>query len=192
MPAKKPVARKPSPRKPAAREAPVVKPRRRATPGRPAARKVTKPVKRKPAKRKPTAKKTPVTGDLHSLGARVISIFGIFGSRTLIELPTSVAEQLFPEPLILSGRTDVITGAERDVAAIKRRDKALGESGLARAAVALAYEIAHPYNSATSKSMCTRELRETINRLRELAPEEEGTDQLDALSASRADRIAGT
>lgn len=171
------------------RKAPAV--RKPATVRKPAAVAKRKAAARKPARKRAAKRSAPATGDLHALEARVIGIFGKRGERVLLELPTEFAEQLFPDGLIASGRTDVITGAERDVGEIKKRDKALGESALARAVVALAYEIAHPYNSATSKSMCTRELRESLDRLRELAPEKEEADQLDDLSARRATRIAG-
>jgi outer membrane biosynthesis protein TonB len=184
-PAKKGPAkrRKPATAKAAAKRGPQ-KPSKPAAKPKPAAKRKPKP-KPKPAPRRSVG----ASLDLHSLGARVIGIFGTRGNHTLIQLPTEVAEQLFADPLAASGSTDVIAAAERDVAAIKKRDKALGESALARAAVALAFEINHPWNSATSKSMCAREMRETIDRLRELAPEEEEADQLDDLRARRAARI---
>lgn len=129
--------------------------------------------------------------DLHALGARVVSVFGPFGSRTLIEMPTDAAQSMFPDPLGESARTSVIEAAERDVEAVRERDSALADSALAAAAVALAREIEHPYNSATSKSMCAREMRDTLDRLRELAPprrERDGIDAIaDELAARRAD-----
>jgi hypothetical protein len=129
--------------------------------------------------------------DLHELGARVLSVFGPFGSRVLLEMPTDVAAAMFPEPLSQSSRTGLIEAVERDVAQLAKRDRAIAGSALAAAAVALAYEIENPYNSATSKSMCAGQLRDTLDRLRELAPAEEETDGLDDLSARRAARIAG-
>jgi hypothetical protein len=141
--------------------------------------------------RKAASKPAKPKVDLHALGARVVSVFGAFNSRVLIEMPASAAEEIFPEPLSLSARTNVIEAAERDIAAIGERDTELGASALAASAVALAYQIEHPYNSATSKSMCARELRDTMDRLRELAPKAEEADNLDDLAARRLKRLAG-
>lgn len=44
------------------------------------------------------------------------------------------------------------------------------------------------HNSATSKAMCAKELRETISVLRELAPPERETDGIDDLSEQRERR----
>lgn len=165
--------------------------------GKPASRKAKAPAKApaKAAARKPQKRAVkldlPEGFDLGELGARVISVFGPFNSRVLIELSADLAMRLFAEPLERSSRTTVIEAAMRDVQAIRKRDPELAKSALAAAAVALAYEIEHPYNSATSKSMCSRELRETIDRLRELAPEQEETDRLDELTAQRSARIDG-
>jgi DNA-binding IclR family transcriptional regulator len=130
--------------------------------------------------------------DLYALGARVTSVFGAFQSRVLIEMPAEAAQELFPEPFGESGWMSVIEAAEREVEAIRKRDAALADSALAASAIALAYEIANPYNSATSKSMCAREMRDTLDRLRELAPEERKADDLDDLAARRAKRLADT
>lgn len=78
----------------------------------------------------------------------------------------------------------------RDLDAIRARDPALADSALALAAVALAREIDSGRNSATSKSMCSRELRETMLKLRELAPEPAKGDRIDELSRRRAARRA--
>ena len=128
--------------------------------------------------------------DLHKRGARVVSVYGPFNSRCLIEMDANVAAEFFPLGLGLSCRTNVISAAEHDVEAIRARDPELADSALAAAALALAHEIEHPFNSATSKSMCAREMRDTLDRLRELAPEEQGADSLDDLSAARAKRRA--
>lgn len=128
--------------------------------------------------------------DLHELGGRVLSVFGPFGSSTMIMLPTEIAQQMFPDGLATSGRTEVIDAAERDIDAIRTTDPALAGSALAAAAVALAYEIANPYNSATSKSMCVRELREVTDRLRELAPPKREADEVDEIAKQRAKRRA--
>jgi hypothetical protein len=85
----------------------------------------------------------------------------------------------------------VVAAVQRDIKLIGRRDKVLAESSLAASALALAREIDSPKNSATSKSMCARALRETMDRLRELAPAEEADDRLDDLSARRSARLHG-
>lgn len=128
--------------------------------------------------------------DLHALGARVVSVFGAFNSRVLIEMPAEAAQGMFPEPFGESGRLNVIEAAEREVEAIRKHDTDLADSALAASTVALAYEIANPYNSATSKSMCAREMRDTLDRLRELAPEEDHADSLDELKQRRSERQA--
>jgi hypothetical protein len=138
--------------------------------------------------RKPVAPRQAV--DLHALGARAVSVFGAFNSRVLIEMPAEAAQELFPEPFSESGRLNVIEAAEREVEAIGERDASLAGSALAASAVALAYEIANPFNSATSKSMCAREMRDTLDRLRELAPEEDHADSLDELKQRRTERQA--
>lgn len=82
----------------------------------------------------------------------------------------------------------VFAAVERDIAEIAKRDKRLAESGLAAAALALARELDKPKNSATSKSMCAKALRETLDRLRELTPPERTMDGIDDLAAKRATR----
>jgi hypothetical protein len=141
--------------------------------------------KRKPADPKPAPKI-----DLYEMGARVLNVFGPFGSRTLVEIPTETAADLFPDPLFASSRTGVVEAVERDIAEISRLDQGLAESGLAATAVALAYEIENPYNSATSKSMCARALTDALAELRALAPAEEEKDGLDDLTKRRQARLA--
>lgn len=85
----------------------------------------------------------------------------------------------------------------------------LAESVLAATALALAAElddvvaeeacdecghrqewtVAH--NSATSKSMVAKELRETMSALRELAPPKPEEDEVDRARQRRAERLAG-
>lgn len=128
--------------------------------------------------------------DLYDRQARVVSVFGPFASRVLIEIPTSEAEPLFPHPLVASSRSEVFEGVERDLAEIAELDEDLAKSGLAGTARALALEIENPYNSATSKAMCAGQLRDTLARLRELAPEEKEEDALDEIAKRRAARLA--
>lgn len=57
-------------------------------------------------------------------------------------------------------------------------------------ALALAREI-DGENSATSKSMCAGQLRDTLDRLRELTPADEEADALDELASRRDARVVG-
>jgi hypothetical protein len=75
------------------------------------------------------------------------------------------------------------------LAEIAQQTSGLATSGLAALALALAREMDDD-NSATSKSMCAGQLRETLDRLRELAPGAEEADEFDELAAQRAARLA--
>jgi hypothetical protein len=81
------------------------------------------------------------------------------------------------------------------VEALERELGLMGErasgSALAASALVLARQLDDPGVSATSKSMCARALRELLDRLRELAPEEDAGDRLDEIAARRASRRAG-
>jgi hypothetical protein len=83
------------------------------------------------------------------------------------------------EPLTVAG------ALERD---LERFGPDLARSTLAASALALARELDDPDNSATSKSMCARALNDTLDRLVELAPDEDEKDALDDLAARRAAR----
>lgn len=84
----------------------------------------------------------------------------------------------------------VVAAVERDIAEIARRSPELAESGLAATALALAAAVDDTHNSATSRSMCARELREHLDRLRELAPPLEEVDRIDELRARRTVALA--
>jgi hypothetical protein len=73
---------------------------------------------------------------------------------------------------------------------IAKVDAVLARSALAATAVILAKELDAADNSATSKSMCAGQLRDTMDRLRELVPKAAEKDKLDALKARRATRLA--
>jgi len=123
--------------------------------------------------------------------ARVVSVFGAFNSRCLIEVSAETAAEAFGR-LDEAARTNAIDSVERDLAEIRKADKALAESAMAAVAVRLAYELEDPYNSATSKSMCAKALNDTLDRLRELAPEEEkGKSTLDEIAERRQARLEG-
>lgn len=76
---------------------------------------------------------------------------------------------------------DVEKAVRRDLDGLAERDSELAASGLAASAIALARGIDHPRNSLTSKAMAQRALRETMDRLLELAPVPDAPDRLDAL-----------
>lgn len=84
----------------------------------------------------------------------------------------------------------VVAGVKRDLADIARRDPALARSSLALSALALAREL-DADNSATSKSMCARALRETIDRLRELVPPDIEGDMVDDLAGRARLKLVG-
>lgn len=86
-------------------------------------------------------------------------------------------------------RLTVESATQADLDEIAKRDPSLARSGLAASALALAREMDDD-NSATSKSMCARALREALDRLRELAPAERKKDRLDELSTRREARLA--
>jgi hypothetical protein len=118
--------------------------------------------------------------------SRVLSVFGLFNAHTLVMMPTDLAASVLGD-LAAKARPDVVEAVENDLA---RLPKDLAGSALAQSAVALAYEIQNPFNSATSKSMCTRELREALDRLRALAPVKKERTQLDDLRDRRSRRAA--
>lgn len=61
-------------------------------------------------------------------------------------------------------------------------------AALVASAFALARELDSVENSATSKAACARSLRETLDRLRELAPAAADADRLDELGSRRSRR----
>ena len=81
---------------------------------------------------------------------------------------------------------EVAQAIERDLA---RLPADLATSALAASAMALAREMDNPANSATSKSMCAKTLLDTFDRLRELTPTDEESDDLDDLATRRQARI---
>jgi hypothetical protein len=129
--------------------------------------------------------------DLAEYGARVLSVCGAFNSRVIFEVPADKAEALFPDGFANARSTRVVDALERDLELIREDSSELADSALAASALAMAFEIEHPYNSATSKSMCQARLADTIKTLREMAPARRETDDLDDLSARRASRLAG-
>jgi hypothetical protein len=94
----------------------------------------------------------------------------------------------------------VQAAVRRDLAVIAKADPVLAKSTLAATALELALQLDAPTGcshalgvagvSPTAKAMCAGQLRETMDRLRELAPAATDKDGLDDLSARRARRRA--
>lgn len=118
-------------------------------------------------------------------------VVSVFKNRALVEVPRTTAEELFGEALGDHGRVQTIDAVERDIAEIAKRDPELAKSGLAAAALRMAYELENPWNSATSKAQCAKSMRELIEVLLERAPEAPTKDGVDALSADRESRLKG-
>jgi hypothetical protein len=85
----------------------------------------------------------------------------------------------------------VVEAVESELAELRKMSSALADGAVAASALVLAGELDKSDNSATSKSMCARALREAMDRLRELAPADEKKDDLDDLTARRNARLAG-
>lgn len=86
----------------------------------------------------------------------------------------------------------VTAAVVRDLTAIGERDPDLAVSGLAATALTLATRMDSPLTSSTAVSMLAGQLRDTLDRLRELAPTAEEGDDLDDLAARRSARLAGS
>jgi hypothetical protein len=69
-------------------------------------------------------------------------------------------------------RLSVPAATDRDIRSIARENKELGRGGLAAAALALAREIDDPETSASAKASCVRQLRATLDELRQAATRE--------------------
>ena len=125
-------------------------------------------------------------------GALILSVFGPFGSQVLVQMPATTAHALFGDrPRADFARAETVDGVLRDLAEIAKRDSDVAESALAATAVRMALELEHPFNSATSKAQCAKELRRTMDRLLELAPPgEDGEGALDELKRRLAKRRA--
>jgi hypothetical protein len=85
----------------------------------------------------------------------------------------------------------VTDGVRLDLEEIAGRDADLARSGLAEQALALAGMVDDVGSSTTSRAAAARELRETLDRLRELAPAVVEGDAVDELAGRRVARVAG-
>lgn len=123
---------------------------------------------------------------------RVVSVFGPFQSHVLMEMSADDARKLVPDGALgAAAPSRLIDAVLADLERLRRQDPNLADSALAMTALAMAYEIEHPFNSATSKSMCAGKLADALRELRELAPAEEVADEVDELARRRADRRKG-
>ena len=76
----------------------------------------------------------------------------------------------------------------RDLEEIAKRDPALAESSLAMSAVRMAIGL-DSNASLAQKTLAAKELREIMDRLREIAPADEEDDALDGLQADYTTRL---
>ncbi len=132
------------------------------------------------------AAKSAQDAGLWGRGVYVASVFAK-GKRVLVDMSADLARQHFGEvPLHEAASTSVVDATEKQLAGIRERNADVADSALAAAALRMAYELDHPYNSATAKSYCIKELRQSMDRLLELAPAGEGEKgALDELKARR-------
>jgi hypothetical protein len=125
--------------------------------------------------------------DLFEFGARVLRVHG---EIVVLTLPRDLAEYLFKAPLRHGGVVTASEAAERDIGKIRQRDRVVADSAIAATVVSMAREVDDPFNSATSKAQCAKELRQGYERLLEQspppAPEE---SDLERLRRKRATRV---
>src|SRR5689334_12698707 len=98
-----------------------------------------KPPARKPASKAATAKRRAAPKpkiDLHALGARVINVFGPFGSLVLIEMSAEKAADLFPDGALGAAAPLIVANAViQDLEVLRERSPELAESALAAVAI---------------------------------------------------------
>jgi hypothetical protein len=126
------------------------------------------------------------SGDLR--GVRVLSVYGPFESRTLVDMPTEVATKLLSADLASYAPTLMVDSIQRE---LDKAPDAVALSPLAALSLSMGFEIAHPYNSATSKSMCAKALMDALRELRALAPAKRERDEVDELRTRRDERRLG-
>lgn len=76
----------------------------------------------------------------------------------------------------------VVSATSAELKLFDKRKPGIAKSAVAASALMLAEQMDDPDNSATSKSMCGRELREHMKELREQLPPAKKKDALAALS----------
>jgi hypothetical protein len=80
----------------------------------------------------------------------------------------------------------VLTAVESDLKVLGKRRPDLPDTALAASARELARQLDDPDNSATSKSMCSRALTETMERLEQMAPPKKEGDWIDSIKNRRS------
>ena len=78
----------------------------------------------------------------------------------------------------------VVDAVTRELEALSAQESALGA-----AALVLAEQLDDPENSATSKSMCAKELAATLREIRALAPPKKQEDRVDEFAKRRELRV---
>jgi hypothetical protein len=106
-------------------------------------------------------------------------------ARRGVKIPAK-AKKAEIEALLNAVPRTVVDAVEYDLAALAERAPSIPNTALAASALELARQLDDPDNSATSKSMCSRALTETMDRLEALAPPKREGDRLDKLRDSRA------
>lgn len=119
----------------------------------------------------------------------LVSVFGPFNSRALVMVSADLAMELVDAERIDPCGRGVIDAVDRDLALLREHSPDVADSALGAAARSLAIELENPYNSLTSKAMATRELREDLDRMRELAPPVPKRDALDEVAHKRKGRL---
>lgn len=118
-------------------------------------------------------------------------VVSAYKGRAMVEMTVDEAKALLAVDNLDDARPAlVIEAAERDVERIRRRDPDLADSVLSASMIAMAYEVANPYNSSTSKSMCQARIEATMDTLRALMPPERKRDSIDELADKRTNRLA--
>ena len=122
--------------------------------------------------------------------AVLVSVFGPKLTRVLVELNRDQAVDLFGDLGVEAWPNGVIDSTRMELELLDQRRPGLASTARAAVAVSLAYELENPFNSATSKANCARELRELMGELMLSLPLEEQADAMDELAARRQARLA--
>lgn len=151
----------------------------------------TPPAKKTKAPKKKRRTAAKILKEIRDADVEVVDVYhrGKQG-RVLLDLPSALAVELTEGDLPELWTQHPIQAVEAELDEIRRVSEKVADSALAAFALQMAREMSNPRNSATSKAYCAREARETITRLRELAPVKEEGDQLDELQQRRVTRLA--
>lgn len=118
----------------------------------------------------------------------LVAVFGPFASKALVVVSAKVAHQMVDVGEIDAQPAFLINAVADE---LDRMPEEIADSAFAALARQLALEISNPFNSATSKAACSKELRETMGALRAWAADGgEEEDDADRRARERAERIA--